>query len=308
MVPGLRRLRDRYEAVLVDLDGTLLDGRSELTPRTAQAIRALVDAGLYVVLCTGRGVAGTEPFHRALALESPVITYNGSWIGRPGESPERYIPIPDEHLGALIEHERDAVFTFRDQHGWKHTVMTPHPDHVPVADWFENVRRVDAQHALPATDLMRISMFFCETEMPGGNVQQTLDTRLAESTRGGLRIECFPLSFFPPYPDSTLHLYEVQGMSKGKAEAYDWLADVHGIPAERTIAIGDHRNDLTMLEGAGLAITPANGVPACQARAHLTIGHHAEFGIATWVEAGAPLEGRRERRLDLPPATWDGVE
>ncbi len=42
MISGLQRLRERFEAILLDLDGTLLDGRSELTPRTASAIAALV--------------------------------------------------------------------------------------------------------------------------------------------------------------------------------------------------------------------------------------------------------------------------
>ncbi|MDA1194765.1 MAG: HAD family hydrolase [Planctomycetota bacterium] len=298
MVPGLRALRDRYEAVLLDLDGTLLDGRSKLTPRTHRAIRALVDAGFVVVLCTGRSLAGTRPTHEALGLDTAVVTYNGSWIGHLGQQPDHYIPIPDEHLGELFTHERDAVFAFRHHQEWKHTVMTEHPDHDSVATWFEQVVRAEEHHHLPSSDLLRISMFFCETQVPGADVEFVLSSRLPHPTRGALRIECFPLSMFPPYADSRLHLYEVQGWSSGKAEAFAWLEHRHGIPAARTIAIGDHRNDLTMLAGAGLAITPENGVAECQDRAHLTIGHHAQEGIAAWIEAGAPLAARRERRVE----------
>lgn len=299
MVPGLARLRDRYEAIFLDLDGTLLDGRGELTPRTHAAVRALVDAGLQVILCTGRGVPGTKPFHTALELETPMATYNGSWIGHESGAPLHYIPIPNEHLAELFVQEQHANFVFRHHNEWKHTVMTEHPDHPAISAWFQKVVHAEEHHHLPSSDLMRISMFFCENELPDGDVEQVLNDRLPDVLRDQLRIECFPLNLFPPYQNSTLHLFEIQGWSNGKAEALDWLERTQGIPHERMIAVGDHRNDMTMLAAAGLAITPANGVAECQARAHLTIGHHEQEGLAAWIEAGAPCEPRRARTVDV---------
>lgn len=298
MVPGLGRLRDRYEAVFIDLDGTLLDGRGELSPRTHRAIRALVDAGLQVVLCTGRSIAGTEPFHRALELETPMATYNGSWIGHESGAPVHYIPIPDHLLESIFAHEQDAKFVFRHHNEWKHTVPTDHPEHEGVSAWFQKVVQVEAHHHLPTADLMRVSMFFCREDAPGDDIDQVLLSKLPPEVAEQLRIEVFPLNLFPPYEHSTLHLFEVQGRSKGKAEALDFLARTQGIPHERMIAIGDQMNDLTMLAEAGLAVTPANGIPECQARAHLTIGRHDQEGIAAWIEAGAPLDACRARRID----------
>ena len=299
MVPGLSRLRDRYEAAFIDLDGTLLDGRGELSPRTHRAIRLLVEHGMKVILCTGRSIAGTEPFHRELALDTPMATYNGSWIGYESGAPVHYIPIPDELLAELFTHERDARFVFRHHNEWKHTVLTDHPEHHQISAWFEKVVHAEEHHHLPTADLLRISMFFCQSDAPDGDIEGMLLGKLPAATRERLRIEVFPLNLFPPYADSTLHLFEVQGWSKGKAEALDYLERTQGIPHERMIAIGDQMNDLTMLESAGLAITPKNGVPQCQERAHLTIGHHEDEGIAAWVEAGAPLDRMRPRRIGL---------
>ena len=39
-----------------DLDGTLLDSAYELSPRTAAALKAIADAGVIIVLATGRPV------------------------------------------------------------------------------------------------------------------------------------------------------------------------------------------------------------------------------------------------------------
>ena len=301
MVPGLGRLRDRYEAIFLDLDGTTLDGRGELSPRTHAAVRSLVDHGFQVVLCTGRSIAGTQPFHEALELETPMATYNGSWIGYESGSPVHYIPIPDELLEDIFAHEEDARFVFRHHNEWKHTILTDHPEHAQISNWFQKVVHAEEVHHLPSADLMRVSMFFCATDLPNGDIEHTLTQRLAQSTRDRLRIEVFPLALFPPYSDSTLHLFEIQGWSNGKAEALDYLHRTQGIPHERMIAVGDHNNDLTMLEAAGLAVTPQNGIPECQARAHLTIGHHEQEGLAAWIEAGAPLGGWRPRQVEVGP-------
>jgi hydroxymethylpyrimidine pyrophosphatase-like HAD family hydrolase len=294
MVSGLQRLRERFEAILLDLDGTLLDGRSELTPRTVSAIAALEAAGFHVMLCTGRSPAGTIPFYEQLGLKTAIAVYNGSWIGHPDQDPQHYIPIPDVHLEALFATEQHADFSFRHRAGWKYTVMTEHPEHHQVAAWFENVVRADGNQELPTYDILRLSMFF-DSDAFGGQARDDVSARdllwqkIPPHAREGLRAEIFPLSMFPQYASSTLHLVEVQGDSKGKAETFEYLERHYGIPAERTIAVGDHYNDLTMLEGAGLAVVPASGIPEARARADVLVGHHARHGVAEWIEQGAPV-------------------
>jgi hydroxymethylpyrimidine pyrophosphatase-like HAD family hydrolase len=283
-------LRDRYDAILLDLDGTLLDGRSQLTERTIRAVRSLVDAGLFVILCTGRSLAGTQPHYETLGLDTPFVAYNGSWIGRTGGEPEHYLPIPDVHLESLLPAEGRAHFSFRHRIAAKYTVMTDHPEHHDVAAWYHNVVRADDHAGLPDADLVRLSMFFDEKLVPPRQVHEELWDALPAAARAAVRLEWFPLRLFPEYAYSSMILFEVQGKSKGKAEAFDWLERAHGIPRSRTIAVGDHMNDLTMLDGAGLAVAPANAVPDARRRAHLVIGHHAEDGVARWIEDGAPHE------------------
>ena len=43
-----------YKAIVSDLDGTLFDADSRITPRTAAALRAAAQAGLKIILATGR--------------------------------------------------------------------------------------------------------------------------------------------------------------------------------------------------------------------------------------------------------------
>ncbi len=285
MVPGLLRLRDRFDALLLDLDGTLLNRAGRLTKRTVRAVRALAHHGFQITICTGRSLAGTLPAYRELDLGGVLVSYNGHWIGVPGEEPWHVLPIPDETVGCIQIAEEHAQFTFRHHDERKYTLLSSHPDHLQVLSWYESTFATHNPADLPTSGLMRVSLF-----ADGYDDAEIAWTAMSSDAQTALHREVFPLSLFPGYDGSSLVLLELQKRSRGKAEAYGYLHQVHKIPPLRTIAIGDHRNDLTMLETAGYAIVPANAAPEARQLADLVIGHHDKDGVAAWVEAGAPLD------------------
>ncbi|MGE0192031.1 MAG: HAD-IIB family hydrolase [Planctomycetota bacterium] len=288
---GLGRLRERFDAVLLDMDGTLLDDHGQVTPRTHRAVRQLADAGLMVVLCTGRSPQGVSEVHDDLGLTTPIVAYNGSWIGPAGGAPERLIDLAPERVHDLVPVEARADFGFRHEATTKWTVASDHADHPSVAAWYSNVRFAGGWHEMPLHGLLRLTLFF---DLPADHVggvppHESAWSELSSEAAALLRRETFPLSLFRPYRHSRLHMLEIQAASRGKAEALVWLAEQHGIAADRAIAIGDHVNDLPMLEAAGLAIAMGNAVPDAKARADLVLASNDEDGIARWIEAGAPL-------------------
>ncbi len=301
--PDLERLRERFDAVLFDLDGTLLDDAGDLTRRTRAAVRRLVDAGMTVVLCSGRSPHGIVDVHADLGLDTGIVAYNGAWIGPAGGSPEARIELPASRIEDLRTVEEEAAFAFRHGESSMWTVKTRHADHPSVISWYRNVRYADGWHAAPNDGLLRLTMFF-EGADAGRTEEAPLHeiawNRLPSHAHADLRREQFPLSLFPAYRRSTLHLVEVQAASRGKAEAFPWLLRRHGISAARTIAVGDHVNDLPMHEAAGLAVAMGNAVPAVRAAADVLIGANDEEGIARWIEAGAPLPDARVRVARAP--------
>jgi hypothetical protein len=282
--PGLARLRERYDAILIDLDGTLLDGAGRLTPRSVRAVAALAAAGVTPLVCTGRSVPGSRRIHAELGLDTPLVAYNGGWIGPPSGPPLVHHPIPAEHTPHVIDTEERACFSFRHHGETKFTGASDHAHHARVSAWYENVVRVEDPDALPSRDLMRVSLFFESREHT-----DTAWAALPEPARAVLHRETFPLSIFPDFVDSHLVLCEVQKRGRGKAGALDFLAAHMGVSPERTIAVGDQTNDVPMLREAGLAVAMGNSVPEAVAQAHLVIGNHAQEGFARWVEAGAPF-------------------
>ena len=72
-----------YELLVIDIDGTLVNSRDELTPATRAAIGRATDAGIHVVLATGRRYARARHLVESLGLDVPLITASGSLVKDP---------------------------------------------------------------------------------------------------------------------------------------------------------------------------------------------------------------------------------
>src|SRR5262249_42886300 len=73
----------RFDMLAVDLDGTLVNSRGEVSPGNAAAIRAARDAGMRIAVCTGRGLAECVHFLEAIEQDEPVAVAGGSIIACP---------------------------------------------------------------------------------------------------------------------------------------------------------------------------------------------------------------------------------
>src|SRR5580658_11152496 len=104
--------------VAIDMDGTLLPTfAQEMSPRTAQALRAAQAAGITVAVATGRRTAYTMPLLEGVGLraDTPLITSNGA-VTRTfgGQSIDRcHLPASlARNLCGLLRPFGAVVFTF----------------------------------------------------------------------------------------------------------------------------------------------------------------------------------------------------
>ncbi len=124
-----------------------------------------------------------------------------------------------------------------------------------------------------------MSLFF-----DGAEAVEAAWAGLSLAAREALHRETFPMAIFPGFEDVGLHLCEVQGRGNGKAEVYRYLLERHGIGAHRVVAVGDQRNDLSLLRDAGLPVAMGNAVEELRALARLVIGDHRDDGVARFLE------------------------
>ncbi len=65
----------------LDLDGTVLTDDCHAPAGHVRAIRAIERLGVTVAIATGRSLLTTRPVWRELGLATPVVCFNGAWVG-----------------------------------------------------------------------------------------------------------------------------------------------------------------------------------------------------------------------------------
>ena len=71
---------DDLKIVFSDVDGTLLDSRQEITPRTLRALKLLQKKEIPFVIISARSPSGIEPIVRKYGLRCSIVSYSGSLI------------------------------------------------------------------------------------------------------------------------------------------------------------------------------------------------------------------------------------
>ncbi|MGR4049024.1 HAD hydrolase family protein [Kosakonia cowanii] len=66
--------------IALDLDGTLLTPKKTLLPSSLEALARAKAAGHLPIIVTGRHHVAIHPFYQALALDTPAICCNGTYL------------------------------------------------------------------------------------------------------------------------------------------------------------------------------------------------------------------------------------
>lgn len=269
-----------YDALVLDIDGTLLDDSEQLSPRTAAAIARIRDRGVQVMLATGRSHHGVRPIAAALALDVPSIVFNGAGIYDLQE--DRLVhcyTLPSAVVTSVIDyaHERSLVPVVARVEG--QYVRKAAPEEQPLLTGFVHLTQLPAAE-LPRDQVLRVTLFsqqHRESIALYREVQQTLSGYPAYCTH-------FALSALANYRDSDAQVVDVQPDCAGKAEALKLLAERFGIPAARVVAVGDAGNDLLILRAAGLGVAMGNAPPEVKSAARRVIGSNNTSALAELIE------------------------
>ena len=71
--------------IALDLDGTTLNNRSEISVRTQNVLTTLRNAGHIVSIVTGRPYRNSKQFYTQLGMETPIVNFNGALCHLPNQ-------------------------------------------------------------------------------------------------------------------------------------------------------------------------------------------------------------------------------
>lgn len=71
---------EHIKLLAIDMDGTLVTSKKEITPRTADALRAAMQKGIEICIATGRYTTYLFDILRPLGITGPAVMGNGAAV------------------------------------------------------------------------------------------------------------------------------------------------------------------------------------------------------------------------------------
>lgn len=266
------------ELIVFDLDGTLLNASSRISPYTRDTLNLLAARGIHYTVATGRALHGARDIIEDQGFVLPQAYKNGVLIWRPDEgnySHHHFLTHAEiEHVVEAVRARGVTPFLSTLEPGFVHRVY-----HLPLRHAFE--KRL-AEHfgelmgveVLPASRLPGDAEITSISALAPAQDIEVVERLVANEpdlvAYAGVALEGEGLGWI-----------DIHHRAGSKGNAVDILREELG--AKRVLVFGDSSNDLSMFATADEAYAPSNARAEVRDAATQVIGHHDEDGIARFL-------------------------
>ncbi|SMP41850.1 Cof-type HAD-IIB family hydrolase [Anoxynatronum buryatiense] len=229
--------------IVSDVDGTLFESGNQVSAATVKMVHDYQKAGGVFTLATGRLKKAIEPFIQQLHIHFPVIVYNGAQI---------VDSVTNEVLAA---HTLDRELALKALDLLTHfpldTIM--HVNQVPYV-------RSHTPAVLEHMEKDGIACHCQEDLTPLADQDPTKMLIIGDPSElkqfANELIVSAGYDFGPVYSD--WNYLEILPAGASKGAALEQLVKLKGFDMEEVVAVGDERNDLSMIRAAGTGVAVAN--------------------------------------------------
>ena len=262
-----------YRAIATDLDGTLLGSDGRISERTRVAVLGAEDAGLAVVIATGRPPRWIAPIVDQLGDRGLVVCANGAAVYDPSRhelvrrtelTPEVLVEVGDD----LAEAFPQAIVGV--EQGFDFAIDEA------IRDTTVEVRgswNLDGLQIGPIRSYLDRPALKLIVRLPPPAPAGTADAVQSVIGARGLVTHSVDESFL-----------EVSHPRVHKAAAVEELLVDSGIVAHEVVAFGDMPNDLELIRWAGLGVAVANAHPVLREAADEVTASNDDDGVALVIE------------------------
>jgi hydroxymethylpyrimidine pyrophosphatase-like HAD family hydrolase len=284
----------RYDLLVIDLDGTLLDPRGRVSDANVEAVRAARAAGLTVIIATGRALVESQRTLEVIGRDGIVIAAGGSMVCDAATGRTLYrstMPhdlVVDVTAALLDEGHKVLLLKDPDRTGYDYLAVGPAELDPASAWWFEVLPvRVRFVHELvddpDPEETVRVGAVAGEAELA------PIATHLKQRLGDRAFLQHWSAVTATAATGSATHLLEVFNPDVDKWTAVRAFCEQEGVDPARVAAIGDGLNDVRLVSQAGLGIAMGNADPRVAAVADRTTADNTADGVAEAI--GRLLDG-----------------
>ena len=261
----------------IDMDGTLLNEEKHIDTPQKEAVQKTIEAGIKVVLCTGRPLFGVLPVYGELELEKYnldeyVILNNGCSLRKTTNW---------ELLDNKEITKEDVIYLDKLRKGYNLDLTVSNDnDYFVVGDKankytiedgklvYVDIKPISLEEATSGKHTFFKSMYLGEEE----------EIQRFKNDNENLLKDKYDAVL------SQIHIFEMLPFGTNKAAALKELAEKLGIKREEIMTIGDGNNDVEMLEFAGIGIAMGNGTESAKKAANYVTDTNENHGVAKAIE------------------------
>lgn len=260
--------------IAIDMDGTLLNEKKHIDKAQKEAIHEAVEAGIKIVLCTGRPLYGILPFYEELGLseldsEGYVILNNGCSIHKTKDwELIDQVNFTSDDIDYLYKFSEgyDINFTLvNDYYYFNIDDRKPTDELITDAGFvFSDITNISLKEAKNGKHKIIKIMFL-------GNPNIMADF---QKENENILKDKYSSVLSQPY------VYEILPKGNNKGTGLKKLAKKLGIKQEEIMAIGDGNNDIEMFEYANYSVAMENGTELAKKAAKYETDSNENDGVA----------------------------
>jgi len=257
----------------LDLDDTLLREDLTISFHTKNVLKRVEEAGIIVVLASGRSPKAMERYARDLGLHKRpgyLVCNNGTTI-------------QESHTGTIVKEfflpieASLAVFDLVDAEGFPVQIYEDGTIYVSRRNEYADIDQ-------KLTGLRQVVVDNFRSFLAAGTQKMVIPGDPALLKPLEVLLKTFigdRVTIFTSKP----YFLEILPPATGKGEALAMVAQMLGIDRNQVMAIGDSMNDESMIRWAGYGVAMLNGDPRIKAIAKAVTGRtNEEDGVADFVE------------------------
>lgn len=274
----------KLKAIVMDIDGTLLNDKKVISTRTKNKLIAAQRKGIKVVLASGRPTQGILPLAEELEMdkyEGFLVSYNGSQVYDVKTKEILFNQsIPTKLANNILKYLAD----------FEVVPMVDRDEYMIVNNAFFDIKSV-----VPSG-----CMNIVQYEVRGGNfkvyevddysrvikepVNKILVAGNPDYLQKNYEAMCAPFKDLTTTAFSAPFYFEYTDKGIDKAKALSQVLPSLGILPENIISFGDGQNDRSIIEYAGIGVAMGNAVPEILELADKVTHSNGEDGIANFLD------------------------